>query len=118
MVEALCPGVNTLLIQVNDIIAEATPEVCLEVGSNSLLAGLALNNLIVGDVVYIGKMCFKRCNLVENLRAAFLVTSPLLRLIVLAILVALPIVLAAESLLALGESTPVRALMTLHVFSA
>jgi hypothetical protein len=121
VVEALCPGVYSPLLQLNQLVAEATPEAWLAVAPNSTTIELRIDEFLIGHLMRLGQVLLESLSAVANLGAwspfeSLLIASPGFQVKVLRILVTLPVVLAAKGLVARQEGAAVRPLVTLHVF--
>lgn len=116
VIEPLILGLESVVLEGHDAHTEATPKLTLSIVTNATLSRLTFELILILEIVVMSDMILERLHLVEYLgassaRTIFLMASPQLRLKVLPVLVALPVILAAKHLLASEMRTPVNLFM-------
>jgi hypothetical protein len=121
MIETFSPSINPLLGKIDEFGAKSTPETGLAVAANAAAINLGLDSFSVRSGMILLQVILERVFAVTNLCACasfwlLLITAPCLKMEVLRVLVALPIVLTAKSFTAVQEGAAVWPRMTFHVF--
>lgn len=124
VIEAGGPGAETFLPDVDDLLAEAAPEALLARAADAALVKLVVYHGTIRDAV-VAQMRPETLAPVADLAAEHtarglgsLIAPPHLQLEVLAVLVALPVILAAERLPAAIRGAVERLSVAFHVFPA
>lgn len=124
MVETLSSGLEAPSTCLHNGLAEATPEPAFTVAPDSTIIKPAVNLGWVRYSVVFGHMCPELLATVTGLPATFIwidstwfAAFPQLELAMLAVLVTLPVILAAESFWTLWKSAAVRLLVSFLVLS-
>ncbi len=124
VIEPLRPGKTSPFLDIDDTLAEPTPEARVTVPAYAALLPFFLDRLQIGDFMVLLQVVFERFTAMANSatdpgRAVLelFVTLPYLQLEMLAILVPLPVILAAKPFRAFRKCATIRFLVTLSVFS-
>ena len=123
MIKPLRERRPSVLLELDRLLAEAAPEARLKVAAVAALGAALLLSLGVGNAVHLREVIREGLSTVADFGAGFggvalelLVAAPELELDMLTVLVPLPVVLGAESLITVGVGASVRLLMPLAVF--
>lgn len=121
MIKAFGPRIESFLLELNELGAEATPETRLAVTADATCFELVFDGILIRNLVLFAEMLLEGLLAITHFGAgssfgSLLIASPCLQLEMLRIFVALPVILAAKGLVACQEGAAVRPLVPLHVF--
>ena len=123
MIESLIPRFKTSRFEIDNLLAEATPEFALSIPANSMQLGLRANVIVVLDQVMVFEMSLELLatmkhlgTLLDQTGGAVFMAPPCFNLIVLSVFMPLPIIFATKSFGAGCEGTAIWTGMTFFMF--
>lgn len=125
VIEPSEPGLQTCPCDLDLVLAETTPEVNIIVTVVEAAFKLLAHIGRIGNTVVLRQVCFELLTAIvrfvtelTDIDFALLIAFPQLKLVVLTVLMALPVILAAKAFGAPRERTAIRLCMALHMLSA